>query len=125
MMEGLVGGVCSVKIKPASILASIQNREAQWTQAPDRDTDTLPRITGHSTVLSAPKASVVSRILGWFHCYRHPSALIPAFFYAETGRLLWNTMGILLEATDRDAVKVHETHGKHAEVGSSKWNNSN
>lgn len=27
---------------PASILASIQTGETQWTQAPDRDTDTLP-----------------------------------------------------------------------------------
>ncbi len=53
-----------MKIKPASILASIQSREAQWTQAPDRDTDTLPRITGHGPVLSTAKASVVSRILG-------------------------------------------------------------
>ena len=41
------GGSCPIKIKPASILASIQSWEAQWTQAPDRDTDTLPRITGH------------------------------------------------------------------------------
>lgn len=49
-------GICPVKIKPASILASIQNRGAQWTQAPDRDTDTLPRITGHGPVRSTPKA---------------------------------------------------------------------
>ena len=41
---------CPMKIKPASILASIQSREAQWTQAPDRDTDALPRITGHGPV---------------------------------------------------------------------------
>lgn len=63
-----------MKIKPASILVSIQSREAQWTQAPDRDTDTLPRITGHGPVRSMAKASVVSRILGWFDHRHHHSA---------------------------------------------------
>lgn len=65
---------CPMKIKPASILASIQSREAQWTQAPDRHTDTLPRITGHGPVLTTAKASVVSTVLGWFHHRYHPSA---------------------------------------------------
>lgn len=73
-----------MKIKPASILASIQSREAEWTQAPDRDTDTLPRITGHGPVRSTAKASVVSRILGWFHHrHHHPSALTDLSLYAQ------------------------------------------
>lgn len=72
-----------MKIKPASILASIQSREAQWTQAPDRDTDTLPRITGHGPALSTAKASVVSRILGWFHHRHRRSALTDLSFYAH------------------------------------------
>lgn len=63
-----------MKIKPASILVSIQSWEAQWTQVPDRDTDTLPRITGLGPVLSATQASVVSRMLGWFHRRHHRSA---------------------------------------------------
>ncbi len=70
-----------IKIKPATILASVQSREAQWTQAPDTDTDTLPRISGHGPVLSTPKAPVVSRVLCWFH-HRHQHLALTALSFS-------------------------------------------
>lgn len=98
MTEG--GGPASEN--KASIYSRLHSKqgEAQWTQAPDRDTDTLPRITGHGpATLSAPKASVVSGVLA---CFGLPSSpLCPQCCGAQATRAT--------TASEHHRCKVHQT----------------
>lgn len=59
-------GVRPVKIKPASILAYIQNRGKLSGHKPQTDTDTLPRITGHGPATLCAQSRCCFRSVGLF-----------------------------------------------------------
>lgn len=77
-----------MKIKPASILASIQNRGKLSGHKPQTETQTPgPASLGTAQGLSAPKASVVSGVLA---CFGLPSSPLSAAVH-RPGQLLPST----------------------------------